>query len=85
MSEMPVENVPELADAARQAASGGAVVHLTERGKRLAVVVAADEYDHLKRLQDEDDRRRVLEGIEDDRPGRVFSNAEEMMHAAGIA
>ena len=85
MSEMPIENVPELADAARQAADGGGVVHLTEHGQRLAVVMAADAYDHLKRLQDENDRRKVLEGIADDRPGRVFSSAEEMMRAAGLA
>jgi hypothetical protein len=81
---MPIENVPGLADAARQAADGG-VVHLTEHGRRLAVVMAAGAYDHLKRLQDESDRRKVVEGIADDRPGRVFSSAEEMMRAAGIA
>jgi hypothetical protein len=85
VSEMPIENVPGLADAARQAADGGGVVHLTEHGRRLAVVMAAGAYDRLKRLQDESDRRRVVEGSADDRPGRVFSSAEEMMRAAGIA
>lgn len=85
MNEVPIEDAPALAAAARQAAASGGVVHLTERGQRLAVVMAADAYDHLRRLQEENDRCRVVEGIADNRPGRVFSSAEEMMRAAGIA
>ena len=82
---MPVEDAPELADAAHQAAEAGEVVYLTERGQPLAAIVPAEEYMRLRRLQDEEDVRKVLEGIADDGPRRVFESTEEMMRAAGLA
>jgi hypothetical protein len=41
MSEMPLEDVPGLADLAHEAAEGGQVVYLTEGGKRLVAIVPA--------------------------------------------
>jgi antitoxin Phd len=41
VSELPVEDVPAVADAAHEAA-GGKVVYITEGGQRLAAIVPAD-------------------------------------------
>ncbi len=38
MSELPIEDAPAFAKAAREAA-GGKVVHITEHGQRLAAIV----------------------------------------------
>ncbi|GAA1526640.1 hypothetical protein GCM10009678_05150 [Actinomadura kijaniata] len=84
MSELPLEHTPELAEVAHEAADEGKVVHLTEHGRRLAAVIPAEAYERLRRLQDEDDLRKVREGLADDSPRRSFDNLDEMMRAAGL-
>lgn len=85
MSEMPLEDLPGLASAAHRAAEGGQVVYLTEHGQRLAAILPTDAYENYKRLQAEDDARRVREALADDRPGRSFDSVEDMMREAGLS
>jgi hypothetical protein len=49
MSELAVEETPDVADAAREAA-GGQVVYITEHGQRLAGIVSAELAASLERL-----------------------------------
>jgi antitoxin (DNA-binding transcriptional repressor) of toxin-antitoxin stability system len=46
MSELPVEDVPGVADAAHEAARGE-VVYITEHGQRLAAIVPAEYAEDL--------------------------------------
>lgn len=81
---MPLEDLPGLASVAHRAAEGGQVVHLTEHGQRLAAILPTDAYENYKRLQAEDDARRVREALADDRPGRSFESVEDMMREADL-
>lgn len=49
MSELAIEQTPDVADAAREAA-GGQVVYITERGEPLAVIMPPDLAAALERL-----------------------------------
>ena len=52
MSELAIEETPDVADAAREAA-GGQVVYITERGEPLAVIMRPDLAAALERLSAE--------------------------------
>jgi antitoxin (DNA-binding transcriptional repressor) of toxin-antitoxin stability system len=62
MSEMPLEDMPGLADVAHRAAEGGQVIYLTEHGHRLAAIVPADVATELAALG-EDERAEVIEDL----------------------
>lgn len=80
---MPIEDAPELADAAHRAAEGGKVVYLTEHGQRLAAIVPAAEYETYKHLQEEAEiARAVAASLADPRPPQVFTSVEDMMREA---
>jgi antitoxin Phd len=53
MSELPLDDAPDVAAAARDA-SRGHVVYLTEHGERLAVIVPAELGPQLERLSPEE-------------------------------
>jgi hypothetical protein len=48
MSEMPIEDLPALAELAHEAAEGGRVVYLTEGGKRLVAIIPAAKASELE-------------------------------------
>ena len=53
MSELPLDDAPDVAAAARDASHGHAV-YLTEHGERLAVIVPAELGPQLERLSPEE-------------------------------
>jgi antitoxin (DNA-binding transcriptional repressor) of toxin-antitoxin stability system len=53
MSELAIEQTPDVADAAREAA-GGQVVYITERGQRVAGIIPADLAATLEGLSADD-------------------------------
>ncbi len=53
MSELAIEQTPDVADAAREAA-GGQVVYITERGERVAGIIPADLAATLEGLSADD-------------------------------
>ena len=53
MGELAIEQTPDVADAAREAA-GGQVVYITERGEPLAVIMPPDLAAALERLSADD-------------------------------
>jgi antitoxin (DNA-binding transcriptional repressor) of toxin-antitoxin stability system len=63
MSELPVDETPGVAGAARDAARGH-VVYLTERGERLAAIVPAEFAEALEGMS-EQDARELLEDLGD--------------------
>ncbi len=45
----------------------------------------ADAYENYRRLQAEDDARRIREALGDERPARSFESVEDMMREAGLS
>ncbi|MQY05649.1 hypothetical protein ACRB68_37260 [Actinomadura sp. RB68] len=64
MSELPLEDVPGLADLAHRAADRGQVVYLTEHGQRLAAIVPADIAGELAAMSAEE-RAELFEDLQD--------------------
>ncbi|MDQ2876962.1 MAG: prevent-host-death protein [Actinomycetota bacterium] len=54
MSELPLEDVPDVSDAVHEAA-GGRVVHITEHGQRLAAIVPVSVIEALRAAEDAED------------------------------
>ena len=54
MSELPVEESPAVAGAARQAARGQ-VIHITEGGQRIAAIVPESMVEALRAAEDAED------------------------------
>lgn len=65
MSEMPLEDVPGLADLAHRAADRGQVVYLTEHGHRLAAIVPAEVAAELEAAEDAADIERARAALEE--------------------
>lgn len=85
MSEMPLEDVPALAELAHQAAEGGEVVYLTEHGQRVAAVMPAEAYENTQRLREEAEiAQAIAASLADTRPGKVFASVEDMINAADL-
>ena len=59
---MPLEDAPDLAAIAHQAADRGQVLYLTEHGERLAAIVPADVASELAVLSD-DERAELIEDL----------------------
>jgi antitoxin (DNA-binding transcriptional repressor) of toxin-antitoxin stability system len=52
MSELAADETPAFADAAREAAARGKVVHITVHGERLAAIVPESALDVLRATED---------------------------------
>lgn len=81
MSEMPLEDVPGLADLAHQAADRGQVVYLTEHGHRLAAIVPAEVAAELEAAEDAADTERARAALEE--PGED-SRLEDVLAELGL-
>ena len=55
MSELAADETPAFADAAREAAARGKVVHITVHGERLAAIVPESALDVLRAAEDAED------------------------------
>lgn len=65
MSEVPLEDVPGLADLAHRAVDRGQVVYLTEHGHRLAAIVPAEAAAELEAAEDAADIERARAALEE--------------------
>ncbi|WP_239332467.1 hypothetical protein [Frankia sp. CiP3] len=81
MTEMPLPDGEQLAAVAREAASSGQVVYLTERGRRLAAIVPAGLAELLERGGEAAHGRRVLGARAAGRSGRhdISERIEEIL------